>query len=478
MRTVHTVSLLFVCLFFVLVIPLQPIITTAESDYIKIEKNVLERKPDNTYVKINGHVTGSYVDVLVSAPDGTTSTATSKLVKNTLSYFINLEKFYPAGLYTIEIISYDEHDTIVNNLTTHFMFLDADGLIDIEIEKNASVDCAPTVDSYGNPLRDKIACTSPANILIAATFGVNFINNDYKTHNLQFAKNQTGQITPDSEHVMFFAKSGEKPYHCAYHPWVKGMIDVQKIGSIHYTASPPLTIPDAINHDPTNPDPIFAATPYDLTDCGKCYVGKITGISDGDTVSVDGKSIRLALANAPEKNQSGFSAAKMLVEDVCHVGSSVLVDIDDVKPKDSYGKPIAKIICGATNINAALLESDNAVPYKSFCKKTEFVDELWGAYACGVKIPGDDSEILGSVANLEVPQVLESIVLLENGTDVIVSITSDANVDVVVLFSIVVIVLVGIIVGMIVAMMMIKRKPSKSLRDTADSDDDSFIYLR
>ncbi len=452
----------------------------ADSDYIVIKENVLEKGHGNLYVDISGRITGAYVEIVLSAPDGSTSNAQSKLVNDVLSYFIYLERSSDAGLYRIDITAYDYDDNnddddyvIVNELTDYFILLDSGSSIDIHIEKNASVECVPKTDSYGEPLYKKGGCITPVHVITAATFGVNFINDDYKTHNLQFEKDETGPIIPGLNTIIFPPR-GEHEYQCAYHPWVKGTIHVERVRQLQYVEPPPLVIPDAQDHDPTNPNPISTDAQYSLDDCGRCYVGKVTKIVDGDTLFVNGKSIRLALANAPERNQKGFADAKLFVEQTCRVGDSVLVDIDDLKPSDSYGKPIAKIICGEININAELLQNENAVPYEWFCKKTEFVDEPWGAAACGVTESGElepasilDLDIPEEVASVDIDIINDTVGVIQSGLT-----PYDASLEILILL------IIAIVVMAILALIILSRR-STGTRDSLASDDaETFIYLK
>ena len=57
----------------------------------------------------------------------------------------------------------------------------------------------------------------------------------------------------------------------------------------------------------------------------------VTQIVDGDTIKVDGKSIRFALASAPELSEAGGIDARKFIEVVCPVGSPVIIDEDSEK---------------------------------------------------------------------------------------------------------------------------------------------------
>ncbi len=108
-----------------------------------------------------------------------------------------------------------------------------------------------------------------------------------------------------------------------------------------------------------------------------CFSGKVTKITDGDTLKVDERSIRFALASAPEINTLEGKVAKDFVASICPVGSSVLVDEDDGQPEGSYGRLLAVVYCNDVNLNEKILESGNAKISTLFCSESEFSDEPW-----------------------------------------------------------------------------------------------------
>ncbi|MCV0411789.1 MAG: thermonuclease family protein [Nitrosarchaeum sp.] len=108
-----------------------------------------------------------------------------------------------------------------------------------------------------------------------------------------------------------------------------------------------------------------------------CFSGKITKITDGDTIKVDERSVRFALVSAPEINTLEGKVAKDFVANICPVGSSVLVDEDDGQPEGSYGRMLAVVYCNDVNINEKILESGNAKISTLFCSESEFSDEPW-----------------------------------------------------------------------------------------------------
>ena len=114
-----------------------------------------------------------------------------------------------------------------------------------------------------------------------------------------------------------------------------------------------------------------------------CISGKITQIIDGDTVKVNGKSIRFALVDAPELKYDG-GQAKQFLEQVCPVGSEVIVDQDDDQLSDKYGRMLGVIYCNDMNLNQEILDSGIGDLYEAFCDQSEFATHYWATkHGCG-----------------------------------------------------------------------------------------------
>lgn len=109
----------------------------------------------------------------------------------------------------------------------------------------------------------------------------------------------------------------------------------------------------------------------------RCFTGKVTGIVDGDTILVDGQSIRFALASTLEINTPMGIAAKQFILQTCPVGSQVKVDEDDGQTQGSYGRIVAKVTCNGMNLNQAVIEK--GFGHLSFvnCDESEFSDNAW-----------------------------------------------------------------------------------------------------
>ena len=109
----------------------------------------------------------------------------------------------------------------------------------------------------------------------------------------------------------------------------------------------------------------------------RCISGFVTRVIDGDTITVDGQSIRFALVNTPEWGDFDYSQARAYIETICPVGSKVLVDEDDGQTEGSFGRIIAKIYCNELNLNEEILEVGHAVILPQFCPVSEFASESW-----------------------------------------------------------------------------------------------------
>jgi endonuclease YncB( thermonuclease family) len=107
-----------------------------------------------------------------------------------------------------------------------------------------------------------------------------------------------------------------------------------------------------------------------------CFEGHINRIIDGDTMEVNGRRIRLALVDTPERAEAGYAEATRFTSSVCR-GGIAFVDQDDKQMFDRYGRIIAIVYCDGALLNSELLFNEHAVIIKQFCKVSEFGDEGW-----------------------------------------------------------------------------------------------------
>lgn len=124
-----------------------------------------------------------------------------------------------------------------------------------------------------------------------------------------------------------------------------------------------------------------------------CFTGNITKVVDGDTIDVNGISIRLSLINTPEIGMKNYTESKDLALKLCPVGSIALVDQDDGQTRGSYGRMIAEVYCNfkvgaknltlTKNVSEEMLKSGLAEILTKFCDSSEFASELWAKkYGC------------------------------------------------------------------------------------------------
>jgi len=97
--------------------------------------------------------------------------------------------------------------------------------------------------------------------------------------------------------------------------------------------------------------------------------GKVTSVLDGDTVKIGSTKIRFVAIDAPELSSGRSTAtdARDYVKNHC-LNKTAIVDINDPRKKDSSGRTLADIVCGADvkSMNQLLLENDFAVLYRHY----------------------------------------------------------------------------------------------------------------
>lgn len=91
----------------------------------------------------------------------------------------------------------------------------------------------------------------------------------------------------------------------------------------------------------------------------------VLSVGDGDTISVtEGTArikVRLACIDAPETSQYPYGmAARRALQDLLPIGSQVILR---TKTTDRYGRSVAEVLKGSTNINQSLVGSGDAFVY-------------------------------------------------------------------------------------------------------------------
>lgn len=121
----------------------------------------------------------------------------------------------------------------------------------------------------------------------------------------------------------------------------------------------------------------------ECTGDARCITGLVTDVIDGDTIKVDGQSIRFTLSSAPELSEPEGVIAKDFINDMCPIDSLVTVDEDDGQTKASYGRILGVIYCNGENLNEQLLESGYGSLSTEFCSISEFASSTWAKkYGC------------------------------------------------------------------------------------------------
>ena len=109
----------------------------------------------------------------------------------------------------------------------------------------------------------------------------------------------------------------------------------------------------------------------------KCFTGIVTKVIDGDTLKVNGESIRFSLASTPELKGYGGVDSKNFIETICPVGSTVTVDEDDGYVIGSYGRIVGLVHCNGVNLSSELLDSTLGYLEVRFCDSSEFAELKW-----------------------------------------------------------------------------------------------------
>lgn len=115
----------------------------------------------------------------------------------------------------------------------------------------------------------------------------------------------------------------------------------------------------------------------------------VFSIGDGDTLSVkDGGrriTVRLACIDAPEMAQRPYGQdARATLQKLVPVGTQVTLRIGDT---DRYGRKVAEVWRGGTNVNLALVANGNAFAYRQYlkapCRSADYLSAESTAKAAG-----------------------------------------------------------------------------------------------
>lgn len=115
----------------------------------------------------------------------------------------------------------------------------------------------------------------------------------------------------------------------------------------------------------------------DCMGTAQCFTGIVSEVIDGDTLKVNGESIRFSLSSAPELKGFGGIESKNFIETICPVGSKVIVDEDDGQILGSYGRIIGLVYCNDVILNQELLDANLGYLEERFCDSSEFEVTTW-----------------------------------------------------------------------------------------------------
>ena len=94
----------------------------------------------------------------------------------------------------------------------------------------------------------------------------------------------------------------------------------------------------------------------------------VISVGDGDTLTVTDAgrrtTIRLACIDAPESAQRPYGTqSRAALQDLAPVGATVTVQ---GSKKDRYGRTVAEILRGGTNVNLELVQQGDAFVYRQY----------------------------------------------------------------------------------------------------------------
>jgi endonuclease YncB( thermonuclease family) len=127
-------------------------------------------------------------------------------------------------------------------------------------------------------------------------------------------------------------------------------------------------------------DSVYSGSDVECLGSADCIEGVATRIVDGDTLYVRANStvykVDLALVEAPPRTEEMFVESTAFTRDLC-LGSTVLVDQDDMLLTSNSGGVIGVVYCSSSNLNSELLDNGYAEIDTEQCATSEFADESW-----------------------------------------------------------------------------------------------------
>lgn len=183
--------------------------------------------------------------------------------------------------------------------------------------------------------------------------------------------------------------------------WADGMIsDSDFVKGIEFLVNSGIisvTIPEQSQIDPPSLELDAGPSDDEITQetwlCSgdaRCFTGTVTQVIDGDTIKIDGQSVRFAIASSPELYERGGIESKEFIETICSVGSIATVDEDDLQTQGSYGRILGVVYCNGFNLNSDLLDFRHGYLITDYCNSSEFVNEDWAQkHGCSTDVGSD-----------------------------------------------------------------------------------------
>jgi endonuclease YncB( thermonuclease family) len=127
-------------------------------------------------------------------------------------------------------------------------------------------------------------------------------------------------------------------------------------------------------------DSVYSGSDVECLGSADCIEGVATRIVDGDTLYVRANStvykVDLALVEAPSRTEEMFVESTAFTRDLC-LGSTVLVDQDDMLLTSNSGGVIGVVYCSSSNLNSELLNNGYAELETEQCATSEFAGQPW-----------------------------------------------------------------------------------------------------
>ena len=380
-----------------------------------------------TVITISGSVNNdddiSKILVAVRFPDGMIQNHNASVGKNNFVYFLDPQVEYPVGTYVVSVGLIDASDIIPVG-TGAFAIYDEDHSFHFEINRGASTKSCD-------------GCIAPSQITVYENSVLRWHNDDSAIHDIWFdgitSQEFAGDLLPDEYKFMLAADAGSFDYYCTIHPWMHGTITV--IENEFDFPERPIPVRQEIPETAGNMEPemkdnpienktLSTTPPFDISEpvqlppisCDSCFEGLVTKVVDGDTLDIDGKRIRLALVDTPERGDVGYTLATDHAKTMCPVGSVAWYDLDVKQPIGPFGRIIAEVFCDGESLNRQIIDKKLGVINVRYCDFSDFASSTWAAASC-MPFHIDSKPGISDAVEQTVSEVVDDIVMDDAVTD-------------------------------------------------------------